>query len=505
MTKVTKRTNKEKTNQNDSNHTMDVDKMKQLLILILEFCFYLFLIGVYWATIGNAIIPYAWFNFVTYKDTFLRWFHQSNSSLCPPIPREEGIFLSLLFTPVIKSILCGIREIVVANKGNNIGTLFLTTVITVFVKEHMLLVRDVVSVLSTFIGWIAVQFDFKRIEFRSLLHLSKEEERIGRLRDVCNGLQICTGWLISYGVFSPLIWNLLGLQWVPFMNWTEANFYVFLKVFVAVQIRLVCVNLVGHRGFSHRSYDTSRVFKCILAMIHPISCQRGALWWSGLHRQHHKYSDQEGDPHSPFLYGVIYAHFGWIMDREYYSLNVPRVGDREEMISSDQSKPELLLVEAFYLLWRPLVDDFLFEGLLGLSKAERELSLCASFHLEWCINSICHWTFGLHMKDAIVSIFGSNDGDKKRDSSIIHDLPLLAMLNSGEGFHAGHHERPRESNHGWKYRESIANHKWKYMRSLISYFDLTYATICLLEFFGLIWNVQRGRNYGRKRGKIPKE
>eukprot|EP01083_Nonionella_stella_P280778 955212_1 len=103
MTKVTKRTNKEKTNQNDSNHTMDVDKMKQLLILILEFCFYLFLIGVYCATIGNAIIPYAWFNFVTYKDTFLRWFHQSNSRFCPPIPRAGGIFLSLLFTPVIKS------------------------------------------------------------------------------------------------------------------------------------------------------------------------------------------------------------------------------------------------------------------------------------------------------------------------------------------------------------------------------------------------------------------
>src|SRR5260370_486291 len=41
------------------------------------------------------------------------------------------------------------------------------------------------------------------------------------------------------------------------------------------------------------------------------------------HRRHHKYSDREGDPHSPWRYGddwkalskgLIFAHIGWLFD-----------------------------------------------------------------------------------------------------------------------------------------------------------------------------------------------
>ena len=47
------------------------------------------------------------------------------------------------------------------------------------------------------------------------------------------------------------------------------------------------------------------------------------ITWVSDHRRHHKYSDKEGDPHSPWRYGddwkalskgLVYAHIGWLFD-----------------------------------------------------------------------------------------------------------------------------------------------------------------------------------------------
>ncbi len=45
--------------------------------------------------------------------------------------------------------------------------------------------------------------------------------------------------------------------------------------------------------------------------------------WVADHRKHHKFSDADGDPHSPWRYGetvpalikgLWYAHIGWMFD-----------------------------------------------------------------------------------------------------------------------------------------------------------------------------------------------
>ena len=47
------------------------------------------------------------------------------------------------------------------------------------------------------------------------------------------------------------------------------------------------------------------------------------LTWVADHRRHHKYSDKEGDPHSPWRFGtdwkalakgLVFAHIGWLFD-----------------------------------------------------------------------------------------------------------------------------------------------------------------------------------------------
>ena len=66
--------------------------------------------------------------------------------------------------------------------------------------------------------------------------------------------------------------------------------------------------------------------------------QKGPIWWAGHHVNHHKYADREGDPHSPMVSGVYYAHVGWFLnDAKHDRLEVtnPVMRDFSKGLSSE--------------------------------------------------------------------------------------------------------------------------------------------------------------------------
>lgn len=73
---------------------------------------------------------------------------------------------------------------------------------------------------------------------------------------------------------------------------------------VMTHITIVCVTLYLHRGQAHKGIE-----------FHPIleHFMRAWLWlttgmvtkqWVAIHRKHHRFSDVEGDPHTPHVYGI---------------------------------------------------------------------------------------------------------------------------------------------------------------------------------------------------------
>jgi stearoyl-CoA desaturase (delta-9 desaturase) len=44
----------------------------------------------------------------------------------------------------------------------------------------------------------------------------------------------------------------------------------------------------------------------------PQGGQKGPLWWSSKHARHHKFCENQGDPHSVLHYGFWYGFAGWI-------------------------------------------------------------------------------------------------------------------------------------------------------------------------------------------------
>ena len=76
-----------------------------------------------------------------------------------------------------------------------------------------------------------------------------------------------------------------------------------------------------HRLFAHHSFKANRLLKIILAVAGSMALEGSMISWVAIHRRHHMFSDQEGDPHSPHRYGpgamgtlkgFVWAHVGWL-------------------------------------------------------------------------------------------------------------------------------------------------------------------------------------------------
>ena len=79
---------------------------------------------------------------------------------------------------------------------------------------------------------------------------------------------------------------------------------VLLVAVALAQIASIATSVYLHRGLAHRALR-----------LHPVAdlCFRAVLWlttgqirqeWVAVHRKHHTFTDREGDPHSPRLFGI---------------------------------------------------------------------------------------------------------------------------------------------------------------------------------------------------------
>ena len=104
--------------------------------------------------------------------------------------------------------------------------------------------------------------------------------------------------------------SILGLFYFDFSTvnilTTIVCFYLF---------SIVGVSLTLHRYYSHKSFEFRNVFFKWLCTLFAILAGRGSpLGWVYVHRLHHAYSDQEGDPHSPHNLGFKLFGFRHIED-----------------------------------------------------------------------------------------------------------------------------------------------------------------------------------------------
>src|SRR5215472_6917612 len=117
--------------------------------------------------------------------------------------------------------------------------------------------------------------------------------------------------LLAVAAAVPLAWG-WGLGWHDIV--IAAVFYV---------IAGLGISMGFHRHFTHSSFKAAGPLRTALAIGGSLAIEGPLLVWVADHRRHHKYSDREGDPHSPWRFGndwksptkgFMWAHMGWFFD-----------------------------------------------------------------------------------------------------------------------------------------------------------------------------------------------
>jgi stearoyl-CoA desaturase (delta-9 desaturase) len=237
-------------------------------------------------------------------------------------------------------------------------------------------------------------------------------------------------------------------------------FFVFRPraVDVAIAVSLYVLRMFAitggyHRYFAHRTYKTGRVFQFLLALIGTFSTQKGPIWWSAVHRRHHRESDGPKDVHSPVQRGFWYSHIGWVLSSEHENYDDKEVKDLVKY-------PELRWLDRWHIV---PVFAYLFlatavGGMRGLCWWYC-VSTVALLHGTFTINSLSH-------------VFGKRRYATTDDS---RNNWLLAIITMGEGWHNNHHRYQGSTNQGFYW--------WEY--------DFTYYILKVLSWFGVVRDLRK--------------
>lgn len=212
------------------------------------------------------------------------------------------------------------------------------------------------------------------------------------------------------------------------------------------------ITLGYHRLLTHRSFQTFPVVKGVIALLGALAGEGPPSVWVATHRQHHLYSDREGDPHSPVLGGFPFAQWLWMVPRVDEDALVCEYADDIEQDGFLRRLRPLYI--PLHLVFAYLICCFF--GLPGLLWGVF-FRICIVLESTWAVNSLAH-------------LYGYRNYET-RDNS--RNNWLVAILAYGEGWHNNHHACPRAGNHGQLWNEP----------------DLTWRVLQLLMLCKLAWNV----------------
>lgn len=229
----------------------------------------------------------------------------------------------------------------------------------------------------------------------------------------------------------PVAWG-WGLGWVD---------VVLAVVFYAITGLGITVGY--HRYFTHGSFKANRPLRLTLAMAGSLAMQGPVITWVADHRRHHAFSDKEGDPHSPWLFGdgplavakgFYHSHTGWLFDRNQTNEErfTPDLLADRGIVAISKS---FIAISAATLLVPALLGGLLTWSWWGALTAlfwAGFVRVALLHHVTWSINSICHML--------------GEQPFASRDQS--RNVWPLAILSFGESWHNLHHADPTCARHG---------------------------------------------------------
>ena len=208
------------------------------------------------------------------------------------------------------------------------------------------------------------------------------------------------------------------------------------------------VSVGMHRHFAHRAFSAPRWVRVMLGIAGSMAAQGPVSYWVGIHRRHHTFSDQPGDPHSPHarangartrLSAFLHGHLGWAISHD-----VPMPSRYSADLMRD---PAIAWVDRRY--WWLVLAGVIVPAAIGAAIHDGVqgfvlgaywggiVRIAFGHNVIWSINSVCH----------AVGRRPYETSDRSRNFS------LLSILSFGESWHNNHHETPTSA--------KFAHHWWQ--------------------------------------------
>ncbi|XP_049960474.1 acyl-CoA Delta-9 desaturase-like [Schistocerca serialis cubense] len=220
------------------------------------------------------------------------------------------------------------------------------------------------------------------------------------------------------------------------------------------------VTIGAHRLYTHRSFRATWGLRLALVTLHTIAGQNCLYIWVRDHRQHHKYSDTDADPHNATR-GFFFSHIGWLMVRKHP--DVIRLGKTIDLTDLEQDafvmfqkKYYKTLYAIFSIMLPVAVPIYAWNEQPWIS-----LMLCyftraiLTLNITWLVNSWAH-------------LYGTRPYNNRIEPV---ESDFVSFLSFGEGWHNYHHSFPydyRAAELGQRYDLSTRIIEWLARRGWVT-------------------------------------
>ena len=216
-----------------------------------------------------------------------------------------------------------------------------------------------------------------------------------------------------------------------------------LYTLAVTHITIVCVTLFLHRSQAHRGVTFHPVISHLMRFWLWLTTGMVTKQWVAIHRKHHRYSDESGDPHSPHVYGILQVLTkGAVLYHEASK-------DKDMVDSYGVGTPDDWIEHNLYSAHSRLgivilfVFNFIIFGWVGALIWVIQM-LWIPFWAAGVVNGLAHW-------------WGYRNGETKDKS---RNISPWGIVIGGEELHNNHHlapanpklsQRPWEFDIGWMY------------------------------------------------------
>ena len=217
-------------------------------------------------------------------------------------------------------------------------------------------------------------------------------------------------------------------------------------------LTIVSVTLYLHRSQAHRGVEFHPVVSHFMRFWLWLTTGMNTKQWVAIHRKHHQTTDQEGDPHSPHVFGIK-----TVMTTGWYLYNKASK-DADFVMQYGKGTPKDWIERKLYTPYTRLgivlmlAIDLLLFGWWGLLVWGVQM-VWIPFWAAGMINGLAHW-------------WGYRNGETKDHS---RNISPIGIIIGGEELHNNHHLDPASPKFSQKWWE----------------FDLGWMYIKVFEFLGL--------------------